>query len=147
MNEKFPNRIGTRLAVSVAIVTAGLAASATPGAGAPGRQDRADEYPLAVVAVQTDPKRPKAGKPFTAMIGIVNQDTQEVVQSGDVACPAQIGHHGIRRVDKGFVTGTGIAMCTWAIPAKAGGKHLVAKVEVYSDEGTVRSRFLRVVRR
>jgi hypothetical protein len=96
---------------------------------------------------KTDPKRPKAGLEFTALIGILNQDTQEPVQSGEVACPARIGHRGLRMKHKAFISGNGIAACSWAIPAKAGGKSMVAMVEVYSDEGTVRSRFLRVIRR
>jgi hypothetical protein len=135
-----------KLVVAGAIVAAGLISYVTPGASAPDRRARATEYPLQVIVVQSEPKRPKAGKPFTAMIGIVNQETEDVLQSGDVACPARIGGHGVRMTDKGFVDGAGIALCTWMIPAKAGGKQMVAKVEVYSDEGTVRSRLLRVVR-
>ncbi|HMJ00696.1 MAG TPA: hypothetical protein VK488_12735 [Gaiellaceae bacterium] len=141
------NKAGKRFAVTVGIVAAGLAAYATPGVGAPDRHARGAEYPLSVIAVQTEPQRPKAGKPFTAMIGIVNEETGGVVQSGDVTCPARIGQHAARVIDKGFIDGGGIAMCTWMVPRKAGGKRMVAKVEVYSDEGTVRSRFLRVVRR
>ena len=132
--------------VSAAIVAAGLISYTTPGASAPDRRARATEYPLQVIVVKSDPKRPKAGKPFTAMIGIVNQETGYVMQSGDVACPARIGGHGVRMTDKAFIDGAGIAVCTWAIPAKAGGKRMVAKVEVSSEEGTVRSRLLRVVR-
>ena len=136
---------GTLLLASAAILAAGLASVAS-GAGSGNRPARASEYPLLVVAVKTDPKRPKAGKPFTALIGILNQDTGEPVQSGQVSCPARIGHRGVRMMDKAFVDGTGIAGCTWMIPARSGRKHMVAKVEVYSDEGTVRSQFLRVVR-
>jgi hypothetical protein len=98
-----------------------------------------------VVVTKTDPKRPKAGKPFTALIGILNQDTGEPVQTGEVACPARVGHRGIRMMDKAFIDGAGVAGCTWMIPARSGRKHMVAKVEVYSDEGTVRSQFLRVI--
>jgi hypothetical protein len=134
-----------KLLVAGSVIAAALA-SVAPGISAPKRGDRADEYPLSVIVTQTDPKRPKAGKPFTAFIGVINQDTGEPVQSGNVACPARIGARGVRKTDKGFVDGTGIAVCEWAIPRKAGGKHLVATVELYSDEGTVRSRFKRVVR-
>jgi hypothetical protein len=81
------------------------------------------------------------------MIGVFNQETNDIVHSAQVACPARIGHRGLRMTDKVFVPDTGIGGCTWAIPSKAGGKSMVATVEVYSDEGTVRSRFLRVVRR
>jgi len=135
-----------KLAVAAGIVAIGLVSSATPGASSPQRRDRASEYPLQVIAVSTDPRRPKAGKRFTALIGIVNQETGDLVQSGDVACPARIGNHGIRVRDKAFVDGTGIAGCTWAIPAKAGGKRLRARVEVYSDEGTVRVPLSRAIR-
>ena len=141
------NKAGKRLAVTIGIVAVGLTAYATPGVGAPNRHARGAEYPLSVIVVQTDPQRPKAGKPFTAMIGIVNEETGGVVQSGDVTCPARIGQRAARVTDKGFIDGAGIAMCTWMVPRKAGGKRMVAKVEVYSDEGTVRSRFVRVVRR
>src|SRR6266545_4551607 len=98
-----------------------------------------------VAAGQTDPKRPKAGKPFTAMIGIVNQETQDLVQSGTVRCPARIGRRGVRVARKLFVDGTGIAACTWVIPAKAG-KRLIARVEVTSDEGFVKASFSKVIR-
>ena len=135
----------TLLLASVAILAAGLASVAS-GAGSADRPARASEYPLTVVVTKTDPKRPKAGKPFTALIGILNEETGEPVQTGDVACPARIGHRGIRVIDKGFAEGVGIAGCTWMIPARSGRKHMVAKVEVYSDEGTVRSQFLRVIR-
>lgn len=128
-----------------AILTAGLASVAS-GASAANGPARASEYPLAVVVTSTDPKRPKAGKFFIAAIGIVNQETGEPVQSGQVACPARIGHRGVRMIKKTFVDGDGIAACVWKIPAGSGRKHMVAKVEVYSDEGTVRSRFLRVIR-
>ena len=130
---------------SVAILAAGLAAVASGARSAHGPA-RVSEYPLTVVVTKTDPKRPKAGKPFTALIGILNEETGEPVQTGDVACPARIGHRGIRVTDKGFAEGAGVAGCTWKIPAGSGRKHMVAKVEVYSDEGTVRSQFLRVIR-
>jgi len=136
-----------KLVVAAALAGAALVVFVAPGAGAPGRRHRPNEYPLAVVVTKTFPKRPRAGKPFTAMVGVFNQDTNDVVHSAHVACPARIGHRGLRMTDKAFVRNTGIAGCTWAIPTKAGGKGLVATVEVYSDEGTVRSRFLRVVRR
>src|SRR5919109_1247630 len=129
-----------------ATLTAGLA-SAASGASFPNGPARGSEYPVQVIATSTQPKQPKAGKPFTALIGIVNEETGLPVESGEVACPARVGNRGVRMVDKAFVDGTGIAGCTWKIPALAGGKRMVAKVEVYSDEGTVRSRFFRVVRR
>jgi hypothetical protein len=136
-----------KLAAACVVVATALVVYVAPGAGAPDRRERAHEYPLAVVATTTIPKRPQAGKAFTALIGVFNQDTQDAVQSGQVACPAHIGHRGVRMTDKAFVSGKGIAGCTWKIPQGAGGKRMIAKVEVYSDEGTVRSRFLRVVRR
>ena len=92
----------TLLLASVAILAAGLA-SVAAGAGSANRPARVSEYPLAVIAVQTDPKRPKAGKPFTALIGIINQDTGEPVQSGDVSCPARVGHRGLRMMNKDFI--------------------------------------------
>ena len=129
-----------------ALVAAGLASVASGASSANRQPARASEYPLSVVVTKTSPRRPKAGEPFIAMIGIVNQETGDVVQSGDVACPARIGHRGVRMLHKEFADGQGIAFCMWAIPARSGRKHMVAKVEVYSDEGTVRSQFLRVVR-
>jgi hypothetical protein len=123
-----------RLVAVGAIVATALVVYVAPGVSAPDRRERASAYPLAVIVTKTIPKRPKAGKPFAAMIGVFNQETNDVVHSAEVACPARIGHRGLR------------AGCTWAIAPKAGGKSIVAKVEVYSDEGTVRSRFLRVVR-
>jgi hypothetical protein len=137
----------SKLMVAATLAGAALVVFVAPGTGASDRPQRANEYPLAVVVTKTIPKRPKAGKPFTAMIGVLNQDTQDVVHSAHVACPARIGHRGLRMTDKAFIPDTGIAACTWAIPSKAGGKSMVANVEVYSDEGAVRSRFLRVVRR
>jgi hypothetical protein len=135
-----------RLVAVGAIVATALVVYVAPGVSAPDRRERASAYPLAVIVTKTIPKRPKAGKPFAAMIGVFNQETNDVVHSAEVACPARIGHRGLRVTDKVFIDDTGIAGCTWAIPPKAGGKSMVAKVEVYSDEGTVRSRFLRVVR-
>lgn len=137
----------SKLVVAAALAGAALVVFVVPGIGASDRPQRANEYPLAVVVTKTIPKRPKAGKPFTAMIGVFNQETNDIVHSAQVACPARIGHRGLRMTDKAFIADTGIAGCTWAIPSKAGGKSMVATVEVYSDEGTVRSRFLRVVRR
>ena len=132
------------LLASVAILAAGLASVAS-GAGSANRPARVSEYPLLVVVTKSDPKRPKAGKPFTALIGILNQETGEPVQTGEVACPARIGRRGLRMLDKDFIDGAGVAGCTWMIPARSGRKRMVAKVEVYSDEGTVRSQFLRVI--
>jgi hypothetical protein len=140
-------RFTPRVVVAAAIVAAGLISNVTPGASAPDRRARATEYPLQVIVVETEPKRPKAGKPFTALIGIVNEETFAPLQSGDVACPARIGSRGVRVIDKSFIDGAGIAGCTWMIPAKAGSKRLVARVEVYSDEGSVTSRVSKVIRR
>src|SRR5215475_10531210 len=136
-----------KLMVAAALAGAALVVFVAPGAGAPDRRERAHEYPLSVVVTKTVPHRPKAGQPFTALIGVFNQDTQDVVHSAHVNCPARLGHRGLRMTKKAFLPGTGIAGCTWAIPSRAGGKSMVATVEVYSDEGTVRSRFLRVVGR
>jgi len=129
---------------AAALAGAALVVYVAPGAGAP---DRAHEYPLEVVVTKTIPHRPKAGQPFTALIGVFNQDTQDIVHSAHVTCPARMGHRGLRMTRKAFIPGTGIAGCTWAIPPRAGGKGMVATVEVFSDEGTVRSRFVRVVHR
>jgi hypothetical protein len=136
-----------RLVVAGAVVAAGLISYVTPGASAPDRRARATEYPLQIIVVETEPKRPKAGKPFTAIIGILNEETAAPVQSGEVTCPARIGARGVRVVEKSFIDGVGIAGCTWRMPAKAGGKRLLARVEVYSDEGSVTSRISKVIRR
>ncbi|HKB19973.1 MAG TPA: hypothetical protein VKC65_03090 [Gaiellaceae bacterium] len=136
-----------KLIATLAVAMVAVVSFVAPGASAPNGGQRASEWPLAVVVTKTDPHRPKAGAPFTALIGVFNQDTNDVVHAAQVACPARIGHRGLRMTRKAFIPDTGIAGCTWAIPAKAGGKSMVARVEVYSDEGTVRSRFLRVVRR
>ena len=81
-----------KLVVAAALAGAALIVFVAPGTGASDRRQRANEYPLAVVITKTIPKRPKTGKPFTAMIGVFNQDTQDVVHSAHVACPARIGH-------------------------------------------------------
>ena len=135
-----------KVPVATAIVGAALVMYVAPGASAPDRRVRANEYPLAVIAASTVPRRPKAGKAFTAEIKIVNQETNELLEWGEVACPARIGHRGLRPSLIMFVIGRGIARCIWTIPAKTGGKRMEAKVAVQSEQGTVRSRFLRVVR-
>lgn len=141
-----PKRSTVFLGLALGATLAAGLASVASGASAPNAPARASEYPLEVIATQTVPHRPKAGKPFTALVGIINAETSLPVESGDVACPARIGHRGIRVIEKAFADGTGIAGCTWRIPAGAGGKRMVAKIEVYSDEGTVRARFFRVIR-
>jgi len=107
-------------ALLVALSSSALAAdSARPASSA--------EYPLVVVAFETTPKRPKAGKQFIAVAGILNDETGAPV-SGAIRCPARIHGKGVRVQFKAFEEG--VAGCSWVVPARTGGKRLVGSIEV-----------------
>jgi len=145
MSATFSNRVGRWIAASAATASlVALSAAAALGAN-PSRQSRSTEYPLRVIAFETTPKRPKAGKPFVAVAAIVNEETAEPI-SGDIRCPARIGRRGIRILFKDL--DMGVAGCSWRIPAGAGGKRFAASIEVTSDDGYAASvPFSRVIRR
>jgi hypothetical protein len=85
------------------------------------------EYPLVVVAFDTTPKRPKAGKQFIALAAIMNEQTGSPV-SGAIRCPAKIRGKGVRVQFKDFEMG--VAGCSWVVPARTGGKRFVGSIEV-----------------
>ena len=116
-----------RAIVSVVVLSCAVALGADPS-----RANRAAEYPLKVIAFDTTPKRPKAGKPFLALAAILNEETAEPV-SGVIRCRARVGSRGIRVMFKEL--DTGVAGCSWRVPAGTGGNRFVASIEVTSDEG------------
>lgn len=114
------------------ITVAGISFFALFGTAASGANLGRAEYPLKVIAVDTTPKRPKAGQLFIALAAVINEETSEPV-SGELRCPARIGRRGIRVLFKRL--DTGVAGCGWTIPAKSRGKRFVASIIVTSDEG------------
>lgn len=127
------------------LTVAGLSFFVLFGTAASGANLGNAEYPLQVIAVKTNPNRPKAGQLFIAMAAIVNQETAEPV-AGELSCPARIGRKGVRVAFKRL--DTGVAGCAWTIPGKTGGKRLVASILVESDEGyEAKVPFSRVIRR
>jgi hypothetical protein len=145
------SRSPTRILGSAALLAATAACAllvAAPKAAVPTRPAGTTEYPLTVAMFATDPGRPKAGRLFTAGAGIMDEETGEPLDSGTVHCRARIGSRRVHLVRKMFVTGSGLALCAWNIPAQTGGKRLYGRIEVYSyDYGvSVTKKFSRVIR-
>lgn len=136
-------RVATHPALLIAV--AGLSFFALIGTAASGANLGKTQYPLQVIAVKTNPNRPKAGQLFIAMAAIVNQETGEPA-SGELYCPARIGRKGVRVAFKKL--DTGVAGCAWTVPGKTGGKRLVASILVETDEGyEAKVPLLKVIRR
>jgi hypothetical protein len=108
------------------------------------------EYPLVVVAFETTPKRPKAGKQFIALAAILNEQTGAPA-SGEIRCPAKVRGKSVRVQFKDFEMG--VAGCSWVVPARTGGKRFVGSIEVVvtddydSSTYTASVPFSKVIRR
>ena len=130
-------------ALLVALSSSALAADST-------RPASSAEYPLVVVAFETTPKRPKAGKQFIALAAILNEQTGAPA-SGEIRCPAKIRGKSVRVQFKDF--DMGVAGCSWVVPARTGGKRFVGSLEVVvtdDDDGSTYKAsipFSKVIRR
>jgi hypothetical protein len=133
-------------ALAFVAVLAGFAVSGASKAGVSTRPTSAREYPLTVVAFATEPNRPKAGRLFTGIMGILDEETGEPLDSGDVYCRGRIGSRRVPLVRAQFVEGSGVAGCIWKIPPQTGGKRFFGRIRVESYEGQVTKKFSRMVR-
>jgi hypothetical protein len=95
-------------ALAFVAVLAGFAVSGSSKAGVSTRPTSAREYPLTVVAFATEPNRPKAGRLFTAIMGILDEETGEPLDTGDVYCRGRIGSRRVPLVRAQFVEGSGV---------------------------------------
>jgi hypothetical protein len=77
---------------------------------------------LSVTAFTTSPKPAKAGRPFSASLAAMENDTGGPVQAGTAACNATIAFKRIVAVT--HVVTNGVASCVWRIPATGKGKVL-----------------------
>jgi hypothetical protein len=84
-----------------------------------------------VLGFATTPKRPKAGKSFTAGAMIMNDETGGPA-SGQIRCPAKIRGNGVRVTFKVF--DTGVAVCEWKVPRGAEGRRFVGSIEVVAQD-------------
>ena len=74
---------------------------------------------LSVTAFTVSPKPVKAGKPVSASLAAIENDTAGPVQTGTVACAATIAG---KRIAASHVLANGVASCVWRIPKTAKGK-------------------------
>jgi hypothetical protein len=80
----------------------------------------------------------RAGKPFAASIAVARQDTGARVRSGKVLCSARLGRTRVKLLRAGFRSG--LARCSWRIPAGARNKLLRGSVGLrYRGVGIRRS--------
>jgi hypothetical protein len=82
---------------------------------------------LTATAFTTAPKPAKAGKKLTASVAVNESDTNGPVTSATVACVGTI--KGVRIPATHTLT-SGIASCSWKLPAKAKGKTFLGKITV-----------------
>jgi hypothetical protein len=82
---------------------------------------------LKATAFTTAPKPAKAGKKLTASVAVNESDTNGPVTSATVACVGTI--KGVRIPATHTLT-SGIASCSWKLPAKAKGKTFLGKITV-----------------
>jgi hypothetical protein len=99
-----------------------------------------------VVVFATEPNRPKAGRLFTAVMGILDEYTGEPLDSGDVYCRGRIGSRRVPLVRAEFIESSGVAGCIWKITVRTGGRHFYGRIRVESYDGHVTKKFSRVVR-
>jgi hypothetical protein len=83
---------------------------------------------LVVQKLTTAPKKPVAGKLFSAKLAVTRSDTGAVLKGGQVTCVGRAGGVALRAKTHRFVGGQ--AVCTWQIPAGAKGKTFRGSVAV-----------------
>lgn len=133
-------------ALAFVAVVVGFAVSGGSKAGVSTRPSSAREYPLTVAAFATEPNRPKAGRFFTAVMGILDEDTGEPLDSGQAFCRGRIGSRRVPLVRAKFIQSSGVAGCIWKIPAGTGGRRFYGRIRVESYARHVTKKFSRVVR-
>ena len=74
---------------------------------------------LSVTAFTVSPKPVTAGKPVSASLAAIENDTAGPVQTGTVTCVATIAG---KRITASHVLANGVASCVWRIPKTAKGK-------------------------
>jgi hypothetical protein len=100
---------------------------------------------LAAVGFATAPQRPRAGRTFTASLGVKRLDTGATVRSGTIRCSARIAGQSLRLAAKAFRTGR--ALCAWRIPGWARSHVIRGSVAVRQGTFEVERRFSKPVRR
>jgi subtilisin family serine protease len=96
---------------------------------------------LKVTRFVTVPKQSRAGKPLDARITVVRTDTGARVRTGAVSCAASIGKVRLRVRTSGFKSG--LAACSWRVPASAVRKILRGTVRVTFEGATTSRTFSR----
>jgi hypothetical protein len=93
-----------------------------------------------------DWRPPTSGKQFAAGARVMRDDSDEVVESGNLTCRARIGKRVLRIVQAWFADG--FATCVWHVPAAGTARKQVnGVVVVQALGGTVEQRFSMTVRR
>ena len=91
----------------------------------------------------TIPKQSRAGKLLDARIAVVRTDTGTQVRSGGVKCTAKVD--GVRLRVRSARFRSGLAECSWRVPASAARKMLRGSVSVTFEGVTIRRAFSRRV--
>ena len=98
---------------------------------------------LKVTRFLTIPKRSHAGRLLDARIAVVRTDTGARVRSGGVSCKATVGR--LRLAVRSARFRSGLAACSWRVPASAAGKMLRGTVGVTFGGSTISRTFSRRV--
>jgi hypothetical protein len=98
------------------------------GSGLYAYQVRITPPSLVVRNLKPTPARPAAGRAFTLRLTAVRSDTNAAVQNGRVTCVGRVGNARLRAQVQRVIGRA--AVCTWSIPANAGGKSFRGSVAV-----------------
>ena len=99
---------------------------------------------LVVKSFSSEPKGPKAGRPFVVRLQATRDDTGAAVTTGKVGCTARIGGRSVQPRSRGFTQGN--AVCRYAIPATAGGTTFSGSISITFAGKTVSRTFARRIR-
>lgn len=94
---------------------------------------------LVVKKFSESPRRPAAGKAFSAFLVAARSDTGAVLKGGRVTCAATVG--GRRLTARTHAVVNGRVTCTWTIPASARGQTIRGTITVVFEGLTARKSF------
>jgi hypothetical protein len=100
---------------------------------------------LGVVRFEAVPRRPVAGKPFSARLRLSTNDLTALAATGKVTCSATLGGRRVPLVGRAL-SARGIAECRWRVPRGTAGKRLTGRIEVVYAEVHAGRRFALGVR-
>lgn len=88
---------------------------------------------LGVVRFEAVPRRPLAGRPFSARLRLSTNDLAALAATGKVTCSARLAGRRVPLVRRSL-SSQGIAECRWGIPRGTAGKRLTGRIEVVYAE-------------